>query len=91
MKILLITIALYLLLGIARIIRDFSIRPSFARPLYVRHPNLFSILAAFLWSPSFWWDSIKFTIRNKKTTSDAKGKAKERGKKIFEEIMKKKP
>lgn len=57
---------LYSLLGIARIIRDFNFKPSFARPYYICHPNLFNILDAFLWSPSFWWDSIKLTIRNRK-------------------------
>ncbi len=64
MKFLLIFILLYVFAGIAHIIRDFSL-PYINRPYYVHHPNPLNIFLAFLLSPSFWWDSIKLTIRNK--------------------------
>ena len=65
MIIFLIVLALYLILGILRIIGDFN-QPKINQPAYVRHFSIQQMLFAFFFSPIFWWEEIRHPISQKK-------------------------
>ena len=55
--IILILLFLYVVLGVSRIVSDFS-QPTIDQPHYVRNPSMAGMLLAFLLAPFFWWTEV---------------------------------